>query len=114
MSLDGHVFKKALLMEALKNLTFKSPNQLEDELYKKIKVGPPSWMMSFTQSRYVSIPINRVQDKYPNRCGKKKQDTPEYLTKRYNAGKRIDIEKTISELPVGTHQEYILKLRGKK
>jgi hypothetical protein len=111
MSLDGHVFRKTFLIDALKNVTFTNPNQLEDQLHKKIKSGPPLWMVSFAQSHYVSNPINRVQDTFPNRCGNNNNDAPSELAKLYNSGKRIDIIKTISDLPIGCHQEYSLRFK---
>jgi hypothetical protein len=111
MSLDGHVFRKTFLIDAIKNLTFTNPNQLEDQLHKKIKSGPPFWMVSFAQSHYVSNPINRVQDTFPNRCGNNNNDAPSELAKLYNSGKRIDIIKTISDLPFGCHQEYSLRFK---
>jgi len=59
-------------------------------------------------SKYVSLPVNRVNETHPNRAGTAFQADPEELAQRYLAGYRIDLEKTVTSVPRGPHEEYVL------
>lgn len=113
MSLDGHIFRKSTLIPIMRSLEFRNPNELEDQLAKRVLQPEvlresPRWMASYRNSRYVSIPINRIQNTFKNRVGQDPRYSPTKLLMRYQRGERIDVEKTVLTPPIGAHQEYRL------
>lgn len=119
MSLDGHIFRKKDLLCWLHEVECKNPNELEDELSKKIQQRKnnrniPQWMAAYRSSRYVSIPVNRVQTRFENRSGNKLRYGTKALLRRFFRGDRIDILKTICVTPDSPHQEYHLKFMSNR
>lgn len=113
MSLDGHIFRKTTLIPFMRSLEFRNPNEFEDRLAKRVLQPEvfrkaPRWMASYRNSRYVSIPVNRIQDTFENRAGHDPRYHPQKLLERFRRGDRIDIEKTVLSAPTGAHQEYKL------
>ena len=114
MSLDGHIFRKNDLIRWLQGIEYQNPNELEDALSKiiqktKVVQKVPQWMAAYRSSRYVSIPINRVQTRFENRAGNKPRYGTKVLLRRFSRGDRIDINKTICVPPDSPHQEYNLR-----
>ena len=115
MSLDGHIFRKSFFLAMLDGCEFSNPNELEDCLARKavsmkIKDTLPVWMASYRTSRYVSIPVNRIQNTFSNRAGNRPEFSSSSLLGKYQQGLRIDIDQTVSCLPNAAHQEFDLFL----
>lgn len=119
ISLDGHIFRKKDLIRWLQMVKCRNPNELEDELSKKFQQSnviqkAPQYMAGYRSSRYVSIPVNRVQTRFQNRAGNKAEYGTRALLRRFFRGDRISILKTICFPPHSPHQEYDLKFISNK
>lgn len=66
MSLDGHVFRTEELLPLLQSRRYVNPNTLEASMAARPLSSP--YMMCFEYSRILNLPLNRVQNTYPNRC----------------------------------------------
>jgi len=113
LSLDAHIFKKSVILKMAKKISFVGPNDFENNLANLIKQPElaknlPEWMASYKTSRYVSIPVNRTQNKFLNRFGMTNRHSLISLNTKYIAGLQIDIPKTLIRQPCGAHEEYKL------
>jgi hypothetical protein len=91
MSLDGHLFRAADIVDVVRRAAFSTPNSLESALAERPLDAP--LMACFKRSRLVNIPANRVQEAFPNRhmaCD------PAVLNRRFLAGARIDLDPIIA------------------
>lgn len=111
LSLDGHVIPTRLLLDLLRRIHFTNPNELEEELAFK-RYRAPRWMMSFTQSCLVSLPVNIVSTTHINRAGTDPELSPEGLNTRFLAGERIDLDAMDFGAVRGAHQEIPLAFKS--
>jgi hypothetical protein len=109
-SLDAHIFPTTRIRKMLTSLIFNNPNTLEDAGGRDPSFLRRKWMVGPLCSKYVSVPINRVNETHANRAGSGFKEKPEELAQRYLAGHRIHLEKTITSLPCGPHEEYNISL----
>lgn len=93
----------------LAQLPFHNPNTLEDAGSRDPSLLGRKWMVGLLSSKYVSLPINRVNETHANRAGTAFQADPDDLARRYLAGQRINLEKTVTSVPQGPHEEYVLR-----
>lgn len=107
-SLDAHIFPTPRIRKMLNGLPFHNPNTLEDVGSRDPSLWERKWMAGPLSSKYVSLPVNRVNETHANRAGTAFQSDPEELARRYLAGHRIDLEKTVTSVPRGPHEEYVL------
>lgn len=107
LSLDGHVMPTRFLRSLLGRIRFTNPNELEEELTFKRYLAP-RWMMSFSQSCLVSIPVNIVSETHVNRAGGNSDLSPEALNARFLSGERIDLDAMDFSAVRGAHQEIPL------
>ena len=106
-SVDGHVFRKSEIMKYINEMQFANPNQFEDRLQILKNVNLPTNCASFTASKIVNIPLNRVQSEYKNRS---EEESPEKLLEYWKSGKKINID-SISDLNnVSAHNPVVLDL----
>lgn len=109
-SLDAHIFPTTRIRKMLTSLIFHNPNTLEDAGSCDPSFLRRKWMVGPLCSKYVSLPINRVNETHANRTGSDFQEKPEELARGYLAGHRIHLEKTITSLPRGPHEKYNISL----
>ncbi|MFL5915902.1 MAG: hypothetical protein ACJ752_09715 [Gaiellaceae bacterium] len=107
LSLDGHVMRTSLLLRLLGHMRFANPNELEEELALK-RYLVPRWMMSFSESCLVSIPVNIVSGTHTNRAGGDPEMSPQALNARFLAGERIDLDAMDFSGVRAAHQEIPL------
>jgi hypothetical protein len=101
MSVDGHIFKRTVMKEMLEELYILSthvysdwiqnPNGLESNMQRFFVTGGCNIAAPFLSCVFNS-PNNRVQQSHSNRSGDWYQYTPEFLLKKFNEGKRINLE----------------------
>lgn len=108
-SLDAHIFPTPRIRKMLTGLPFHNPNTLEDVGSRDPSLWERKWMAGPLSSKYVSLPVNRVNETHANRAGTAFQSDPEELARRYLAGHRIDLDKTVTSVPQGPHKEYVLR-----
>lgn len=109
LSVDSHIFRTDIIVPLLIQLqNVRIPNDLEAQLQKYLPFIPPL-MACQEHSSFVSIPVNRVQDLFPNKTGK--DLLPDYLNKRYLEGDRLDLEHILSQKVNGCHQELELRFK---
>jgi hypothetical protein len=96
LTIDGHVYNTAEILDRIRSVDFKTPNQLEDQISR----GPQLKMLYALHSSIVSIPHNRVAE-YANR---NEGGSAAELNARYLAGERIDIDAMDFSQVVGAHQ----------
>ncbi len=111
-SLDGHIFKKEFLLNALSHIEWGIPNVIEAQLASKCVGLMPAFMACPQQSVLVTCPINRVQDLFPNKAGEVHGLTPEFLDQAYANGQRIDFNDAVKYRREVSccHQELLFKL----
>ena len=100
MSLDGHVFRTAELLPLLRELDFKNPNTLENELALRPLAAPRG--ICPAEAVVVNIPANRVQSAFPNRCG---DVPPEALNVHFRSGALLALEPIAAVVNRGAHEE---------
>ncbi len=100
-----------LLLRLLGRIGFTNPNELEEELALKRYLAP-RWMMSFSRSCLVSIPVNIVSATHLNRAGTAPEMSSEALNARFLAGERIDLDAMDFRAVRGAHQEIPLVFTG--
>jgi hypothetical protein len=103
MSLDGHIFRTALVRRLLERATFKNPNALEEELALR-RHHAPRLMASYAESCLVSLPLNVVTSSHQNRFAADAALSPASLNERFLAGERIDLDAMDFTAVRGAHQ----------
>ena len=107
-SLDGHVFRTSDLIEIISYLNFRNPNSLENEMvYRNPLINKfiGLSMSSFSHSKIVGVPVNRVNEEVLNRFGVDYKISEEELEENFKNGKRIDFGKMDFSNIIGPHQE---------
>jgi len=102
LSLDGHIFQCAELMELTRDLEFHSPNTYEGALQKYQPFFVVREGICYPQPRAFSIPWNRVQEDYENNCG---QLDIELLLERWTSGYQLDTKRLHGLKVEAAHQE---------
>jgi hypothetical protein len=114
-SLDGHLYQGQAVRDLVGELgEFACPNDLEHRGVTLMQLEPEAWgplMQAPPLSCVVSVPMNRVQDAYPNPCDNRPEWQPEVLCERFLAGERVDLEATSFEGIRGAHQVVELVIR---
>lgn len=91
LSLSSHVFKRDLVVDIVKDISFNCPNRFEENLQQKVGVIAPK-MASYEHSAIVNIPVNRVNDEFLSRNGERFSYTVDDLNNLFLSGKVIDID----------------------
>lgn len=107
LSVDGHIFKKDLILPILKEIFIQGklthPNELE-KMLQRYFFEVPMQMACEVHSCIVNSPNNRVQDLCKNWFGLIFPARPNELLIQFNHHKRIDIDKLKFDV-VCPHQE---------
>ncbi len=107
LSLDGHIFKKEVVVPWMSEIEYDQPNALEARLQKKNDEMPVN-MGCFVDSRVVNTPLNLVGSS-ENMAGEFFGQSLKELNDMYLEGKRIDLSKMDFSNVIGCHQEIELK-----
>lgn len=111
MDVSSSLFRVSDLLPILKEFKFSNPNTLEALLDSKkdyfLKDKP--LLLCFEKSLTFCAPINKVQDvARKNRVGINPKQNPNYLSKCFSKGMRLDIKAYIGFTPKSCHQEVKL------
>ena len=104
LSVDGHVFRTKEIMKLSKALNFVNPNTYEAAL-QVYETFPKNMMESYKQSKLVGIPINIVQNVYPNKQGEKYGITAKELNDKFLNNELVDFKNLDFSNVIGCHQE---------
>ncbi len=111
LSVDGHIFRKADIIEAAKATMWKSPNTFEGAMSHLHPQIPHPQMACFTTSKVFNIPHNRVQNEVQNiHEGGSEND----LLEAWKQGKKIDISKFQNIKNISAHQIVPLEFTNRK
>lgn len=90
-SLDGHVFRRHQVIELLAGRDYTGPNRLEDTFTNRCfgRDDTHPMMASYERSLITGVPINVVQDGFPNRNGETHPVLTTTLNREYMEGKRL-------------------------
>jgi glycosyltransferase involved in cell wall biosynthesis len=107
LELSSSLYRIALLLRLLRQLTFRNPNTLEDALSKNAASYASSHprLLCFSSSVAFAVPANMVQELRINRSGSDTAFTAEQLLIAFQAGKRIVLEPLDGFVPNACHQE---------
>lgn len=107
-SLDGHVFRKHELNNLLTGREYTGPNRMEDALTNRCfgLDDQRPLMGSYEKSLITGVPINRVNEGYPNRNGEAHAQSPWDLNVRYLEGERLSLPN--GSAVTGAHTEMEL------
>ena len=107
MSLDGHIFRVDQIMPLLKKCPYSNPNILESQLSKN--PPPLSRMICYDQSRIMNLPLNKVQNIYPNRSGN--LDVAKLNDLYFSKNQQIDLEPLKHFVNISPHQELDIQFK---
>ena len=106
LALNGHIFRANEARDWLERVDYGNPNELESALQQLPATELRPRMASFPQSRVVSIPVNIVNETFPNRnAGGSDVRT---LNERFLRGERIDTRAMNFDHVTACHQEIEL------
>lgn len=108
-SLDAHIFRTDEFRLLLNARNFSNPNQMEDALMKGCKKSFQPLMASFTKSKVVSLPVNRVNETHPNRFGQLGASEPQELNDRFVSGERLLLDNLTKRQVNAAHVEMPLE-----
>lgn len=110
-SLDGHVFRSAMIRVALHDCPPTSlPNQIEEYLVDVVK-DDGRLMACYEHSYLMGLPLNIVTPTHSNRNGQKYPHSVQELNNRFLTGERVDLEALDFSDVRGAHQEIPLVFR---
>lgn len=110
LSVDGHIFRTKEILKLSKPLNFQNPNTYEAAL--QIYENFPRIMMAGYKdsSKLVGIPVNVVQNVFPNRKGEKFGISAKDLNDKFLNGYFINFESmNFNGTVIGAHQEIEYK-----
>lgn len=108
LSVDGHVFRTKDISKLSKALNFVNPNTYEAAL-QVYETFPRNMMESYKQSKLVGIPVNVVQNVYPNKQGEKFGISAKELNDKFLKNEFIDLNSLDFSSVIGCHQEIEYK-----
>lgn len=112
LSTDGHIFKTTVIKSLLQQISFYNPNTLEAGLQYFVRNRKiPLKMISFKESRLVSVPVNLVNDTIVNRHGLEFMITEKELNNRYLLNEIIDYYNLNFDEINGPHKEINYKFK---
>jgi len=99
LSVDGHVYRKSLILDMIDELCFiqprynwgNTPNVLESTI-QRFWTNGPNFIMAPEHSVVVNSPNNRVQKTHENKSGEVHDYSSEFLLDKYESGSRIDLD----------------------
>jgi len=109
LSVDGHIFKTKEISKLTKPLSFVNPNTYEAalQIYENF---PKNMMAGYKDgSKLVGIPVNVVQNVFPNRKGEKFGISAKDLNDKFLNSTFINIDLMEFKSVIGAHQEIQYK-----
>lgn len=99
LSVDGHVYKKSLILGMIDELCFiqprynwgNTPNVLESTM-QRFWANGANFILCPQTSVVVNSPNNRVQKTHENKSGEVHDYSSEFLLDKYESGSRIDLD----------------------
>lgn len=104
-ALDTHVFRTEIILDCLRNKSFKNTNELESLLHRERHRISEIW--SYKHSCAVNIPTNTISG--VTRAGEKYSLDLVEANRNYLDGARLDLNSILMTKIVGCHQEIELK-----
>lgn len=112
LSTDGHIYKTTFLKSLLEKIEFSNPNSLEFKLQELVSNHSiPHMVVSFKESRIVSVPVNVVNIYKEHPSGLEYFIPEKGLNKRYLAGEVIDLNALDFSKVNGPHRELNFSYR---
>lgn len=113
LEVSSSMYRKSDLIPLLTEANFSNPNTLESELARRAHkfAGLKNCMISHETSISFCNPINKVQQVYNNRAGGNAKYSIIELSRMFEQGNRIDVEKYSGFVPRACHQEVELFFR---
>lgn len=108
-SLDAHVFRTYQLHGFLEGREYANPNQMEDALVAGCRHATEVYMVSYRESRVVSVPVNRVNQTHGNRFGENHPFNEQALNSLFLDGGRLDLDALTGQPVNGAHAELSLE-----
>jgi len=107
LELSSSLYRSKDLQVALQDMRYHNPNELEGLLACQSPQFQSShpYLICYHVSRACSIPANRVQDAFPNRCATDKTQSAEELLQRFRDGYHIDFRSLEGWWNNACHQE---------
>ncbi len=110
LELSSSVYRLSEISALIERLEFNDPSSLETQMSQRARdfarLQPA--LLCFQQSAAFSIPLNRVQEVYPNRAGSSPRFSTDRLADMFDQGKRIDLGALSGFTPNACHQEVEL------
>ena len=108
LSVDGHIFRTKEILKLTKPIGFSNPNTYESAL-QAYETFPRPMMESYKHSKLVGVPVNVVQNVFPNKQGEKFGITAKELNDKFLKFEYVDLETMDFSNVVGCHQEIEYK-----
>lgn len=86
--INGVIYNRNYFKELLYNKFYKAPNSLESAVNHNNRFTKP-YMLAFSQSTSLNIPINLVNTEYDNKAGSTFNLSAEYLNEQFLSGKIV-------------------------
>ena len=111
LSVDGHVFRTKEIMKFSKSLNFVNPNTYEAAL-QVYETFPKNMMESYKHSKLVGVPVNVVQNVYPNKKGEKFGISAKDLNDKFLQDEYVDLSNLDFSDIIGCHQEILFNFKN--
>jgi hypothetical protein len=106
LSVDGHIFNTPFITMLISKINFNNPNTLEASLQSYMVTNfLPKNLVSFNESKLVSIPVNLVNTTFKNRHGLEFFMSEEELNDKFICGYTIDFDVMNFNNINGPHKE---------
>lgn len=110
--LSSSLYRGEQILPLLERLSWTNPNHLEGNVAANhIVFRTNPYLISFTQSVTLCVPINLVQTVCSNRSGKNTEYSIESLADRFDEGLSIDVSRFNGVVPSACHQELPLSFQ---
>jgi len=109
-SVDGHIFRKKLMLSLVKELNYHSPNSFEVSFYPLTSRFDLDKMMCLEKAPIFNIPFNKVQNEFNNKCSNK--ISIDEMNNRFLNGNIISMKNLRHFKNNSVHQEVDLVWEG--
>lgn len=103
-TVDLTLYRKRDIEGDLKTISYTTPNTLEGAWSSRAHTMLAKKGLCFGRSKMVNLPLNRVQNEYPNRA---MSISPQELLAQFEAGKKMDIALLDRIENRSAHMEYV-------
>lgn len=110
LSVDGHIFRTKDIMKLSKAVGFVNPNTYEAAL-QVYETYPRHLMESYKHSKLVGVPVNVVQNVFPNKQGEKFGVSAKDLNDKFLSDNFVDFTDMDFTNVIGCHQEILFSFK---